>query len=242
MIAVDELRDDTKYYGSFGKQYLSNSDIGTLLKDPSNFGKPRETTLPMILGRYFHTLMLEPQKIKDFIVCDASTRNTNIFKDLCKKVDRDNIILSKEVDEMNFLTSEIKKNLFFNELIYDEDNKFEEPAIGEIGGVMWKGKADIVTRDLVVDLKTCSDIDKFKYSARKYNYDSQAWIYNQLFGKPMLFIVVDKKSGRTGMYDCSEEFLDGGRDKVFQALEVFKTFFGESPTEDIDNYFINETL
>ena len=68
MIAVDELRDDTKYYGSFGKQYLSNSDIGTLLKDPSNFGKPRETTLPMILGRYFHTLMLEPQKIKDFII------------------------------------------------------------------------------------------------------------------------------------------------------------------------------
>ena len=107
---------------------------------------------------------------------------------------------------------------------------------------MWKGKADIVTRDLIVDLKTSGDIDNFKYSARKYNYDSQAWVYNQLFGKPMLFIVVDKKTGRTGMYDCSDEFLDRGRDKVFQALEVFKTFFGESPTEDIDNYFINETL
>ena len=92
---------------------------------------------------------------------------------------------------------------------------------------MWKGKADIVTGDLIVDLKTCTDIDKFKYSARKYNYDSQAWIYNQLFGKPMVFIVVEKNMGR---------------DKVFQALEVFKTFFGESPTEDIDNYFINDTL
>ena len=58
----------------------------------------------------------------------------------------------------------------------------------------------------------------------------------------MVFIVVEKKTGRTGMYDCSDEFLDMGRDKVFQALEVFKTFFGESPTEDIDNYFINDTL
>ena len=68
MIAVEELRDDTKYYGSFGKQYLSNSDIDTLLKDPSNFGKPKDTTLPMILGRYFQTLMLEPTKIMEFIV------------------------------------------------------------------------------------------------------------------------------------------------------------------------------
>ena len=220
MIAIEELRDDTKYYGKFGKQYLSNSDIGTLLNNPTQFGQPRDTTLPMILGRYFH----------------------NIFKDLVKDFDRDNIVLSKEDEQMRFLTSEIKKNLFFNELIYDKDNKFEEPAIGEIGGVMWKGKADIVTRDLIVDLKTSGDIDNFKYSARKYNYDSQAWVYNQLFGKPMLFIVVDKKTGRTGMYDCSDEFLDRGRDKVFQALEVFKTFFGESPTEDIDNYFINETL
>ena len=242
MIAVEQLRDDTKYYGKFGKQYLSNSDIGTLLNNPTQFGQPRDTTLPMILGRYFHTLMLEPEKIKDFKICEASTRTTNIFKDLVKDFDRDNIVLSKEVEQMRFLTSEIKKNLFFNELIYDKDNKFEEPAIGEIGGVMWKGKADILTRDLIVDLKTSGDIDNFKYSARKYNYDSQAWVYNQLFGKPMLFIVVDKKTGRTGMYDCSDEFLDRGRDKVFQALEVFKTFFGESPTEDIDNYFINETL
>lgn len=242
MIAIEELRDDTKYYGAFGKKYLSNSDISTLLSNPSQLGQPRDTTLPMILGRYFHTLMLEPGKIKDFKVCDSSTRTTNIFKDLCKEFDRDNIILSKEVQEMKFLTSEIKKNLFFNEIIYDDNNKFEEPAIGEIGGVLWKGKADIVTRDLIVDLKTTSKIDDFKYSARKYNYDSQAWVYNQLFGKPMIFIVVEKKTGRTGMYDCSDEFLDRGRDKVFQALEVYNTFFGESPTEDIENFFINKTL
>jgi len=242
MIAIEELRDDTKYYGAFGKKYLSNSDISTLLSNPSQLGQPRDTTLPMILGRYFHTLMLEPGKIKDFKVCDSSTRTTNIFKDLCKEFDRDNIILSKEVQEMKFLTSEIKKNLFFNEIIYDDNNKLEEPAIGEIGGVLWKGKADIVTRDLIVDLKTTSKIDDFKYSARKYNYDSQAWVYNQLFGKPMIFIVVEKKTGRTGMYDCSDEFLDRGRDKVFQALEVYNTFFGESPTEDIENFFINKTL
>jgi len=32
--AIEKLRDDENYYGKFGKQYLSNSDIGTLLTNP----------------------------------------------------------------------------------------------------------------------------------------------------------------------------------------------------------------
>ena len=31
---LEKLKDDTHYYGKFGKQYLSNSDIITLLNDP----------------------------------------------------------------------------------------------------------------------------------------------------------------------------------------------------------------
>tara|TARA_R110002110_G_scaffold403429_2_gene621234 strand:- start:500 stop:1228 length:729 start_codon:yes stop_codon:yes gene_type:complete len=242
MIGAEELRDDTKYYGKEGKKYLSNSDIGTLLSDPKMFKVDKEGTLPMLLGRYFHTLILEPKKIKDFIVSESSSRNTKMYKELINDSDEPMLILQKEVDALEKLVAEINQNVFFNELIYMEDNKFEEPAIGEIGGVMWKGKADIVTQDLIIDLKTTSKIDDFKYAARRYNYDSQAWIYNQLFNKPMIFIVIEKGSGRMGMYDCSDEFLDMGKDKVFEALEIYKTFFGESPTEDINQYHINDTL
>ena len=31
---IEKLRDDKHYYGDFGKQYLSNSDIGSLLNNP----------------------------------------------------------------------------------------------------------------------------------------------------------------------------------------------------------------
>ena len=31
---IKKLREDEHYYGAFGKQYLSNSDIGTLLTNP----------------------------------------------------------------------------------------------------------------------------------------------------------------------------------------------------------------
>ena len=31
---IKKLKDDKHYYGDFGKQYLSNSDIGKLLTNP----------------------------------------------------------------------------------------------------------------------------------------------------------------------------------------------------------------
>ena len=36
--AIEKLRDDEHYYGKFGKQYLSNSDISTLLTNPLALG------------------------------------------------------------------------------------------------------------------------------------------------------------------------------------------------------------
>ena len=37
--AIERLRNDEDYYGDFGKQYLSNSDIDALLNNPLNFKK-----------------------------------------------------------------------------------------------------------------------------------------------------------------------------------------------------------
>ena len=34
---LEKLRNDEHYYGDFGRQYLSNSDIGTLLNDPLQY-------------------------------------------------------------------------------------------------------------------------------------------------------------------------------------------------------------
>ena len=37
--AIEKLRIDEHYYGDFGKKFLSNSDISTLLKNPLELGK-----------------------------------------------------------------------------------------------------------------------------------------------------------------------------------------------------------
>jgi len=124
----------------------------------------------------------------------------------------------------------------------EETNQYEQPAIGNIKGMQWKGKADILCDDCIIDLKTTSNINDFKWSARKYNYDSQCYIYQQLFGRPLVFYVIDKNTKMLGVYEPSDEFVHYGEMKVEKAIEVYNKFFGDNPTEDINSFIIEETL
>lgn len=242
MEILEILKSDAEYYSGIGKNYLSNSDIGTLLNDPASFGKPKEKTLAMLQGSYFHTSILEPDKLKNFQIIDASTRSTKIYQEAVMEAQEDMLLLRKEVDELDSMSKALMGNITFFDMIRDPDNKYEVPAIGTIGGLEWKGKADIVGPSLIIDLKTTSKLDDFKYSARKYNYDSQAYIYNQLFGLPMVFIAVEKETNRLGFFECSEEFLDYGKQKVYRAIDVYEKFFGANATDDVNQYFLTVTL
>lgn len=241
MIDLERLKIDAEYYGKYGKQFLSNSDIDALLKDPERYGLDKPKTVDMVKGSYFHAKALEPDKVKDFLICDASTRNTNKYKEI-SEAHGDIILLSQEVQELDSMVSAVKARFDLFDLIYDTDNTYEVPAVGTVLGETFKGKADVVTKSVIVDLKTTSDIDDFKFSARRYNYDSQAYIYNQLFGKPVVFIAVEKKTNRIGMFECSEEFLDRGKEKVKMAVEVWRKFFGPNKTHDIKQFYSKETL
>lgn len=236
------LRDDKEYYHGVGKNYLSNSDIGTLLSNPQDFGKPREDNKAFMDGRYFHQLILEPEKAKETPFVDVSTRTTKEYKSFCETNNLPFCMLKKEQDHIQSLVNIINGNIAFYDEIYKEGNLYETPAVGMIQGMMWKGKADIVTDNSVIDLKTTSDIHKFKWSAKAYNYDSQCYIYQELFGKPLVFYVIDKETGVLGIFKPTEEFVRGGELKVARAIEIFNKYFGENPTDDIVNYFIDDYL
>lgn len=241
---LDLLKDDAHYYGEYGRQFLSNSDIRTLLKDPAQFRKERPDGKPLVEGRYFHVSLLEPHKKDSIQIVDASTRNTNIYKDALAASGKDILLLRSEAEELDSVVSAMRSNLRFYDLIYADGNRFEVPSVQQIKGMMWKGKADVVnpSEGLVIDLKTTQNIDDFYWSAKKNNYDSQAYIYQMLFGFPVLFLVAEKGTGRLGIFNSSEDFLRGGEEKVERALEVYHKFYGDNATEDINNFFISQTL
>jgi hypothetical protein len=238
--AIEKLRDDEHYYGPFGKKYLSNSDIGTLLTHPLALGKQQAARPAFLVGGYFHTAILEPDKLSKFKIIEATTRNTKVYKEISGG---ELCLLQHEVDTIELMTEKMLANDICKGLIRDSNTEYETPGITELEGHLWKGKADIINHNekLVVDLKTTADLNKFRYSASKYNYDSQAYIYSKLFGYEMIFIVIDKNTHQIGIFDCSPEFYERGKDKVERAVQSYELFY-KSEGFDPTQYFINKTL
>jgi hypothetical protein len=237
---IAKLKDDTHYYGDFGKKYLSNSDISTLLTNPLALGQPSKPSSAFLVGGYFHTAILEPDKLKKYKVIPATTRNTKMYKEMSGG---ELCLLQHEVDHIELMTEKMMNNDVCKSLIQADKCEYELPGVDQVGRYMWKGKADIInhTDKLVVDIKTTADIQKFKNSAYRYNYDSQAYIYQTLFGYEMVFIVIDKTTHQLGVFDCSPEFIASGKDKVDRAEDAYELFY---KTKDFNpkQYFISKTL
>ena len=237
---LQRLCNDEDYYGEFGNQFLSNSHVGKLLKDPLRAFEPSKPSPAFLVGGYFHTCILEPDKLEKFKVVKSTTRNTKAYKDVAGG---ELCLLQHEVDTIELMRDKVMANDICKDLIVNSQTEYEKPGIINMFNNNWKGKADIVNHEekLVIDLKTTADIDKFQWSASKFNYDSQAYIYSKLFGYEFLFIVIDKNTHQIGMFDCSPQFYERGEEKVRKASEAYDLFY---KTKDFDpkQYFISKTL
>ena len=111
---IEKLRDDENYYGDFGKQYLSNSDISALLNNPLDFKKPSPPNPAFVVGGYFHTTILEPEKLDKYKIIKSSTRNTKAYKELSGG---DICLLEHEADNIELMREKVLENELFYDMI-----------------------------------------------------------------------------------------------------------------------------
>ena len=213
---IEKLKQDEQFYWDYGKQFLSNSDRSILLKNPKLLRETKPKSTAMVIGGYFHTAILEPNKLKSFRIIESSTRNTKKYKEMSEG---EICLLQHEVDKIELMQEAVMDNSICRGLIKGD---FEVPAVTELFGNKWKGKADIINHDekLIIDLKTTSDIDKFRWYDSKFNYDSQAYIYSNLFGDEMLFREIDKETLRIGMLEWSTDLYKNGEEQVRKATDA----------------------
>jgi hypothetical protein len=249
---VKRMYNDTFYYGELSKLALSSSSIKLLLESPKKFyyvqryGQTTETQA-MRDGRLLHTLILEPDKFDNLHFVDVASKNSKAYKEAKKNY-------GEVYTRVEKFTAERLADAFLrNEkaISYLKGCEFEVPIIDNVLGYPFRGKADVIGQNKIADIKTTTDIKGFKYSALKYGYDVQAYLYCQLFGMHFLdftFIVLDKGSLDIGIFEITEEFYDLGKEKVVKALQVYEEYFAgkdimnDDFSDKLDNYYIEQKL
>ena len=120
---LQKLKNDEDYYGEFGNQFLSNSHVSRLLKDPLNVFKQSKPSPAFLIGGYFHTCILEPNKIDKYKVVKASTRNTKAYKDVAGG---ELCLLEHEVDMIELMREKVMANDICADLIMGTDGKLND--------------------------------------------------------------------------------------------------------------------
>lgn len=236
------MYDDEFYYGHLGQHALSSSSLKTILKSPKTYRNTlkygSKSTPALEMGKLLHWAILEPEKLNAVHFVDATTKRTMAYKEA--KTKYENVYLQKERNEVERLQDAIFRNEAALRLLNGAE--YEIPAIEMIEGLPFRGKADILRDDLICDIKSSNELHNFRYSADKYGYDLQAWLYLQLFpdAKEFVFLVIDKASTDLGIFECSKEFLQRGEDKFYQAVSNYKYFFQEE--NDLDQYVLRGIL
>lgn len=240
---LKRMSDDEFYYGELNRLALSSSSLKTLLSSPKTYkfslkyGSAESQALRD--GWLFHTAILEPNIFEAQTFIDVQSKNTKKFRDA--KAENPRIFTAKEKSDAERLADAFLRNEHAKELI--RNSEFEVPVIGEVMGMPFRGKADVLAKDRIVDLKTTTDIKGFSYSANKYGYDVQCYLYCNLFNlthKDFYFLVLDKGSLDIGIFNCSEEFYFRGEEKVEKALDLYNKFFIQGA--DLDNYCLTGEL
>ncbi len=239
---LSRMYDDEFYYGYLGSNALSSSSAKKLIQSPKAYLKSlkiNSDAQPLRDGRLVHLSVLEPHKVKDLTIINGS-KATKAFKEAVIELGSANVYTRSEFNNANYIAEAVLKCSEVTNLL--KGAEFEVPEIAMIDGLPFRGKADVLNGNVVIDLKTTGDITRFKWSAKNFSYDLQASLYKKMFNADaFIFIVVDKDTKDIMICDCSDEFIRTGLRKLNTAIEQYKYFF-QDEVPNLNNYITHETL
>ena len=231
---TEKFAQDEAYYSDY--DFITNSQMGHLKKSPLAYQKYKKYGMPdtnaLIFGRAFHWAILEPEKFEEKThIFDGKVRRGKAWDEFKEEYDKDAncILLQSEYNNLKCMQDVIMSNAECQELLYGGQNEAVSCWEDDDSGVFCKGKADKVKKDCVIDLKTTAsgEFHSFKGSAYKYGYNRQSAFYMDGFNKRnFIFIVIEKSSPyNLYIYECSENFIESGRDEYKELLKTYKEYF-----------------
>lgn len=163
------------------KDHISISELKLFNFSPYKYkyeildGKKKDSTTSQRLGTLFHMALLEPQHFKDNVVAFSDLRSKAAYTtksmgmEVCKSSDYQSICEARE---------EVYRNEYIKNIL-DGAAKELSAFWQHPTGIKCKCRFDAINleKKVILDLKTCQDISKFKNQVDWYGYAMQAAFY-----------------------------------------------------------------
>jgi hypothetical protein len=189
----------------------------------------------MILGTITHRMILEPERIGDFVVWgekpDQKVRLGKVWDAFKEEHEGQTIITRKERDAMVGIAVAVRRNKAVAELLHDGRSElsmiWKDRAIGRL----FKGRIDYLREDgrpVIIDMKTTRDSRPFKFGAQAYSlgYHIKLALYqNGYFAltgeivRVKIIAVENKAPFETAVYNVPPEVLQQGQDDYAQLMQ-----------------------
>lgn len=219
---------------------ISRSDLWMLRESPQKFKwameHPTEPTPALVFGQLLHTMLLEPEKLKErYAIVPMIDRRTKEGKAqhqaFVEQSAGKTIVTADMVEQAQGMCEAIKAEPMAVKLL---DGEREKPFFwtDEMTGECCKSRVDVYntrfSQPIIVDVKTTQDAstDAFIKSAVRYGYDFQAAMYsdgvqNVTGEKPLfVFIAVEKEPPyAVNILQADDAFIDRG-------YEIFRQLIG----------------
>lgn len=239
---LEKMMDDDFYYNYLGKNALSSSSCTKLLESPRKYelslNGHSEYTDALTIGSLVHYKILEPEKFESLHFVDVKGKTSKKFLLAAEEYGRANTYTIYDRFQAEDLADVFLNNSKCLDMLHH--TRQEVPSFGDIFGLPFRAKADILGDGYIVDLKTTGKgVENFRYSAKKWNYDMQMYIYCTLFDIPydcFTFVVIDKPSKGLGIFECSKEFYLQGKFKTEQAVQIYRDYFIDKKKEPSEFY------
>lgn len=179
----------------------------------------------MLLGSALHTAFLEPEMMPQRVVLwDGGTRRGKEWEAFVAD-HADQVILTPGYHEKLIgMVKALRRHPEVRKWVGRMEGT-EVAAIGEVEGLMMKGRCDALTADPLVDLKMTRSADAatFTRTVMGFGYDIQAAIYRRLFDRDrfVLIAVEDTPPYDVVAYELAPAFLKRGEALADELLEKY---------------------
>lgn len=237
-VVVHKNMSNKDYHAN--RTHLSSSKLKLLLESPEQFyqefvlgNKEPEKEKPYFLvGSYFHTLVLEPDKVEaEYAFWSGWQKRGKDYLEFVEANPGKSILSAAQKNAGEVLARATTANPIATKLL--EGGIAEQSMFTMLQDVPIKIRCDKMNTDkgYIIDLKSTShptSIDFFRESVAMYGYDLSAALYlmaaEQIFQRPFdfYFVVASKDDACTEVYKLSKATRSRGEALVNKALSLYK--------------------